>query len=305
MQATQQGIILGTAAYMSPEQARGEATDRRADVWAFGCVLFEILTGRGTFEGRSVSDVLASVLKIDPDWNSLPLNLHQRIRMLLERCLEKEVKDRYQTISDARVDVQKVLGDPSGVLVQPVAEVVQAAPQSKLPWVAAIAVTAIIAGLTVWFLRPIEPLPVSRSEYVLPDGRNFRRGTRPVLRVSSDGSKFVYNAIGGLYLRSLDELESRVISGTEGVFENPIFSPGGEWLAYWSLQDRQLKKIATVGGTPVSLAEVLARPNGISWDVDDTILYGASEGIMRVSADGGSQNFSSRVWRKQILDIQL
>ena len=197
MQATQQGIILGTAAYMSPEQARGEATDRRADVWAFGCVLFEILTGRGTFEGRSVSDVLASVLKIDPDWNSLPLNLHQRIRMLLERCLEKEVKDRYQTISDARVDVQKVLGDPSGVLVQPVAEVVQAAPQSKLPWVAAIAVTAIIAGLTVWFLRPIEPLPVSRSEYVLPDGRNFRRGARPVLRFSSDGSKFVYNAIGG------------------------------------------------------------------------------------------------------------
>ena len=87
------------------------------------------------------------------------------------------------------------------------------------------------------------------------------------------------------------------------MFENPIFSPGGEWLAYWSLQDRQLKKIATVGGTPVSLAEVLARPNGISWDVDDTILYGASEGIMRVSADGGSQNFSSRVWRKQILDI--
>ena len=111
MAATQQGVMFGTAAYMSPEQARGETADKRVDVWAFGCVLFEMLTGRKTFKGRGVSDVLASVLKIDPDWNSLPLNLHPRIRMLLERCLEKEVKDRYQASGDARVDVQQVLAD--------------------------------------------------------------------------------------------------------------------------------------------------------------------------------------------------
>ena len=135
MQATQQGIIFGTAAYMSPEQVRGETADKRVDVWAFGCVLFEMLTGRRTFKARGVSDVLASVLKVDPDWVSLPLNLHQRIRMLLQRCLEKQVKDRYQAIPDARVDIQKVLADPSGVLVQPVDAVVHAGLQSKPLWV--------------------------------------------------------------------------------------------------------------------------------------------------------------------------
>ena len=117
---TQAGMILGTAAYMSPEQARGERADQRADVWAFGVVLFEMLTGHGTFEGGSVPDVLASVLKTDPDWASLPRNLHPRLRLLLERCLEKQVKDRYQAIPDARVDIQRVLTDPSGALVQPV-----------------------------------------------------------------------------------------------------------------------------------------------------------------------------------------
>ena len=132
MQATEQGVILGTAAYMSPEQARGQEVDKRADVWAFGVVLFEMLTGRGAFDGGTVSDVLAGVLRADPDWNGLPLNLHPRIRFLLERCLEKESKDRYGDISDARVDIQKVLADPDGVIVAPVAEVVQTAPQSNV-----------------------------------------------------------------------------------------------------------------------------------------------------------------------------
>ncbi len=132
MQATEQGVILGTAAYMSPEQARGQEVDKRADVWAFGVVLFEMLTGRGAFDGGTVSDVLAGVLRADPDWNGLPLNLHPRIRFLLERCLEKESKDRYGDISDARVDIQKVLADPDGVIVAPAAEVVQTAPQSNV-----------------------------------------------------------------------------------------------------------------------------------------------------------------------------
>ena len=108
-----------------------------------------------------------------------------------------------------------------------------------------------------------------------------------LLTFSSDGSKFVYNATGGLYLRSIDELESRVISGTEGVLDGPTFSPDGEWLGYWSAQDSQLRKIAAVGGSPVSLTETPTRPFGITWDVDDTILYDTAEGIMRVSADGG------------------
>ncbi len=158
--ATQAGVILGTAAYMSPEQARGEATDKKADVWAFGCVLFEMLTGRVTFSGKTVSDVLAGVLRIDPEWKSLPPNLHPRIRLLLERSLEKEAKDRYHDIAEARVDIQKALADPSGVLVQPVTEVVQAAAQSKLPWVAAIVLGIVVAGVGGWSLKPSEPVSV-------------------------------------------------------------------------------------------------------------------------------------------------
>ena len=131
MAATQQGIILGTAAYMSPEQASGEAADHRADVWAFGVVLFEMLTGGQLFTGKTASHVMGAVLERAPDWDSLPANLHPKVREVLERCLEKEAKNRRQAIGDVRFDIQKVLADPSGVLVQPVAEVAQAEPQSN------------------------------------------------------------------------------------------------------------------------------------------------------------------------------
>ena len=135
--ATQQGIILGTAAYMSPEQARGEGVDKKADIWAFGCVLFEMLTGRATFEGRTVTDVLASVIKSEPEWKRLPPNLHPRIRLLLERCLEKEAKNRCSGIGDARADIQKALADPSGVFAQPVTTVeAKTRLRTILPWVA-------------------------------------------------------------------------------------------------------------------------------------------------------------------------
>ena len=168
--ATQAGVILGTAAYMSPEQARGENADQRADVWAFGIVLFEMLTGRRTFEGRTVSDVLAAVLATEPQWNSLPVNLHPRLQQLLERCLAKEPRDRYTGVGDPRVDIQTVLTDPGGVLVQTVAEVVQVAPQSKLPWVAAVVIVGVLGGVAAWNLKPTEQQPVAaRFYHVLPE----------------------------------------------------------------------------------------------------------------------------------------
>ena len=287
MAATQQGMILGTAAYMSPEQAKGRTVDKRADVWAFGCVLYEMLTGRQSFGASDVTESLAAVIRADPKWDTLPANLHPRLREAVERCLEKSVAKRFQDIGDVKVDIAKVLADPDGVLMRPVAEAVRTAPQSKLPWVVAFVLGGIIASVAAWNLKPSESHRVSRSEYALPEGRAFRRAARPVLTFSSDGSQFVYNATGGLHLRSLDELESRVISGTEGILDNPTFSPNGEWIVYWSPVDTQLQKIATVGGAPVSLTEVVARPFGISWEVEDTILYGGSEGAMRVSADGG------------------
>ena len=285
--ATQAGVILGTAAYMSPEQARGEATDKKADVWAFGCVLFEMLTGRATFGGKTVSDVLAGVLRIDPEWKSLPPNLHPRIRLLLERSLEKESKDRYQGIADARVDIQKALADPSGVLVQPTADVAQVQPQSKLPWVAAL-ILAVITGVAGWNLKPTEPQPVAaRFYHELLDGQVFTSTGRPLVAVSPDGSHLVYVANEQLYLRNLNDMAARPIQGTDEDPTNPFLSPDGGWVGYWSFSDSQLKKIATIGGASVTLCDA-TNPFGASWGSDDTIVYGQLEGIMRVSANGGT-----------------
>ena len=288
MAATQQGIILGTAAYMSPEQARGENADQRADVWAFGVVLFEMLTGCGTFDGKTVSDVLAAVLAKEPQWDGLAHNLHPRLRQLLERCLEKEAKDRYQGVGDARVDVQAVLNDPAGVFVQPVAEVVQAKPQSRLPWVAAIVLVTIIAVLAGWNLKPTPPsqsLPVSRFVHVLPEGERFTRTIGPLLAVSPDGTKIVYVANQQLYLRNLGELEARPIQGAADPI-SPFFSPNGEWVGYWSFEDGQLKKIPVGGGVALSLADASVL-RGASWGADDAIVYSNINGIMRISANGG------------------
>src|SRR5512136_1268815 len=121
--ATQQGVILGTAAYMSPEQARGKLVDKRADIWAFGCVLFEMLAGRSAFSGKDVTDLLAAVIRSEPEWRSLPENLHWRLRVVLERCLKKDARDRYHDISDVKADIQRVLIGPGGVFAQPIATI--------------------------------------------------------------------------------------------------------------------------------------------------------------------------------------
>ncbi|MEJ2246239.1 MAG: serine/threonine-protein kinase, partial [Acidobacteriota bacterium] len=152
--ATQQGVILGTAAYMSPEQARGKSVDKRADIWSFGVVLFEMLTGRQIFTGETVSDTLASVLAREPKWQSLPPNLHPRVRLLLERCLEKDPKNRYSGMSDARVDIQKVLVDPQGISTQSFSGAEsRSGYKILLPWITAL-LGIIIVGTVVWNLRP-------------------------------------------------------------------------------------------------------------------------------------------------------
>jgi serine/threonine protein kinase len=287
--ATQKGVILGTAAYMSPEQAKGKAVDKRTDVWAFGCVLYEMLTGRAAFSGKDVTDILAAVIRSEPDFSKLPENLHPKIIEALERCLEKDVKNRYGSISDARVDIQKSLTDPSGVFVNPNA---QAEGQMRwrlvLPWVAvATVLTAILAGLAGWQLKRLEPRQVGRfSDYELPESLTLQ-GTNPIA-VSPDGEKFVYSTSKGLYSRSMDELVAKPIAGTEKDARQPIFSPDGKWIAYCSPGDRKLKKIAINGGTSVPLCDY-SNPPSASWGAEDTIVYGEFlKGIMRVSADGGT-----------------
>ena len=286
--ATQQGVILGTAAYMSPEQARGKAVDKRADIWAFGCVLYEMLTGRAAFSGKDVTDILAAVIRAEPEWDSLPANLHWRLREVLELCLSKDAKDRCHDISDAKISIQRVLTDPSGLLAQPVAA---AEPRTKLTAILPWALAIILVGIGVWFLKPkppAEPRPVTRLYYELPKDQQFVFPYDSILAVSPDGSQFVYSTPEGLYLRSLGELDARLIPGTGGNPQRPFFSPDAKWIGYWSGTDNQLKKIAISGGAPVALTS-LSGGGTFSWGDDGRIVYGQMlAGLMRVSANGGT-----------------
>jgi serine/threonine protein kinase/Tol biopolymer transport system component len=290
--ATQQGVILGTAAYMSPEQARGESVDKKADIWAFGCVLFEMLTGRAAFEGRTVSDVLASVIKSEPVWNRLPPNLSPRIRLLLERCLEKEARNRCSSMGEARADIQKDLADFQGVFAQPVPAAKSLSRSRSFSWIAAaVVLTAIVAGVAVWKLKPSESRQVIRLDHELPPDQQFGKArglVLPVLAISPDGRQFVYSTNKGLYLRSINELTARHVAGTDGDAQQPFFSPDGQWIGYWSAAKSQLNKIVVAGGAPVVLCDV-GFFYGASWNADDTITYGQfGRGIMKVSAKGGS-----------------
>ena len=289
--ATQKGVILGTTAYMSPEQAKAKNVDKRTDIWAFGCVLYEMLTGQAAFSGTDVTDTLAAVIRSEPEWKSLPANLHWRLREVLERCLEKEAKDRYSGISDARVDIQKALADPSGLFVQPgtIAE-----PRMKLrtnlPWIAAIILVAIITGIAFWLLWPAPPQPrMTRFEVELA-------GMGPALigsvALSPDGSRFVYPACGQLYMHVLDQMEPTPIPGTEKGSQ-PFFSPDGESIGFST--PTQLKSVSLTGVPPVVLAD-MGGSSGTGralvgvWDSENRIFFGqrGTYGLSQIPAAGGT-----------------
>jgi predicted Ser/Thr protein kinase len=245
--ATAQGVILGTAGYMSPQQARGEAVDKQADIWAFGCILFEMLSGRQTWTGRSAMDVIAALVAREPDWTQLPANLHPRVRFALERCLEKEVDGRYRDIADARVEIAKALADPTGVTVKATA---QARRPATVVWASAAAAVVGIAaaGAAAWYWssRPAVRQPVARFSAdleALPVLPGAAAGTStaaaasippiPIVAVSRDGMRWAFSTIRQIYLRNLGEAEARPVQGAsaQGVFA-PAFSPDGEWRVY-------------------------------------------------------------------------
>ncbi|HUF72230.1 MAG TPA: protein kinase [Gammaproteobacteria bacterium] len=289
---TQQGLILGTAGYMSPEQASGQVTDQRADIWAFGVVLYEMLTGMPLFSGESVPHILADVLRTEPDWTRLPKNLPPRLKVLLERCLEKKVRDRYHSIADVRIEVEKVLSDPQGITVQPVFQAILPARAVATRVVAAFLIGGLLLGYAGWAIRSapeLPPAPVNRFTHFVPEGQALRNPGRAVVALSPDGRHFVYNTTDGLYLRSMDELEARRIPGTEENLSNPFFSPDGQSVAYFAFAaGGQLKKVALSGGAPVVIAGGATNLSGASWGSDGTILYGQPEGIFQVSANGGN-----------------
>jgi serine/threonine-protein kinase len=299
---TQQGLVLGTAGYMSPEQASGQGTDQRADIWAFGVVLYELLTGKPVFTGESVPHILADVLKTEPDWSRLPKDLHPRLRLLLERCLEKRARDRCHSIADARVDIERVLSSPHGIAATAAAERLGATRGSRrrslaIAGIAAVAGAA-VAGLVGWLVQPAPtPRPVLRVSIPLPEDQQVTSFSS-MIAVSPDGTRIAYAANNQIYLRNLDEAEARPVPGTAeaGVgATDPAFSPDGRWLAYLAVAGFAgpyvVKRVPVSGGTPARIheAEGLANlPLGLTWPTPDTILFADAEGIVRVPASGGA-----------------
>jgi eukaryotic-like serine/threonine-protein kinase len=286
---TNAGVILGTAAYMSPEQARGRSADQRSDVFSFGCVLYEMLTGRQAFHGEDVSDVLASVLKTEPDMSLLSAKLHPRIQEVLRRCLQKNPRLRWHAIGDARVEIEAVLADPRGAVVEEpqVAVVKPSVWKRTLSIVSAIILTAAITGVAVWNFKPSPLLLVTRFPLLLGEGQQFTNNGATFLTISSDGTQVVYEANRQLYLRQMSEIEAKPIPGTQStqVIGAPIFSPDGRSVVFWSLVERALKKISVGGGPSVTICPA-ANVFGLSWG-ETGIVFAQPSGIMRVSASGG------------------
>lgn len=284
--ATAQGVILGTAAYMSPEQARGQSVDKRTDVWAFGCILYEMLTGRHAFRGEHVSDILASVLAREPEFADLPTSLPPRLRTLLQRCFEKNPKRRWQAIGDVRMELEQVAADPTAGAPPPVGGV------NRTLVFAAVAATLLVAVPATWFLKPAPPAPprpVVRFDFALPPQQQLVNLGRRTVAASPDGRYFAYNTDDGVSLRSMDALNPRIIAGTESLITTDlVFSPDGEWLAYFSPQTTSLQKIPINGGTPVTVAPNPSAPFGTTWGRDGNILWATQDGILRVSANGGA-----------------
>ena len=254
------GMILGTAGYMSPEQAKGHAADTRADIWAFGTIVFEMLTGKRLFTGETISETLAAVLKTDPDWRVLPGVVPVRLRRLLRRCLEKDPKRRLQAVGDARIEIADVVdGRPDPELN--VSTTARPTWRRVVPWAAsaalALGLTAVLAFWVPW-RQPAAPAPM-RLRTDLGIDVTLTLGAGVPISLSPDGAMTAFvglNSGGGssqIYLRRLTQLEATPLKGTDTA-ENPFFSPDGQWIGFFA--NGKLKKIAVTGGAAVTLCDV-------------------------------------------------
>ena len=287
--ATNAGVILGTAGYMSPEQAKGRATDQRSDVFSFGCVLYEMITGRQTFEGENVTETIASVLKQEADLSLIPANIHPRVVELLRRCLVKDPKRRWHAAADVRVEIETILADSQGLKGAD-----STAPQVRRWHLAlAVAITAAVVVLVMTgIMWKVKPKPaaasIARFSFALPEGQSITRGGRPAIVISPDGEHIVYQANRQLYVRSISDVEVRPIEGTNLDAANPFFSPDSKWVGFYSVLEQKLKKIAITGGAAVNIADA-SFPYGASWSDDNQIFFAdPQKGILRVSANGGT-----------------
>ncbi len=296
--ATQQGMILGTAAYMSPEQAKGEEVDRRADIWAFGVILHEMLAGGRLFSQNSVSETLAAVLMKEPDMGALTAGTPGSIRRLLARCLHKDPRRRLQAMGEARIAITTYLEDPSAAAdattgsVQAAAAAAAPATAGWLPWMVTAALAVVLSG-ALWWLWPAghgEPATPIRLKAEVGPGLVLDDGPGAPMALSPDGTLAVYAARDGsqtrLHLRRMDQLEATPMTGTEGA-RSPFFSPDGKWIGFFT--NRQLKKVSIAGGAPLTLAETGTNRGG-TWSTDGVIVFAPdiTSGLSRIADTGGT-----------------
>jgi serine/threonine-protein kinase len=291
---TGMGVMIGTPAYMSPEQVKGRPVDRRADIWAFGAVLYEMLSGRLAFHGEDVPETLAAVLQQEPDWSAIPGSTPVPVRNLIARCLERDPRQRLRDIGEARI----LVDNPSGfLLAQNHAPLRLSRRRAFATAAALVGVAALAAGTARYFSE--KPSPSSVRRFILttaPDQLLNFPMSGYVLALSPDGRNLVYVANDRLYLRPLSDFQARPIAGTQDYasITDPVFSPDGKWIAFYARGDQTIKRISVTGGAAVTICKA-GMLYGIQW-TDDTIYFGqAHKGVMRVSAGGGAPEEIIRV----------
>ena len=286
--------LLGTPAYMSPEQARGHSLDRRTDIWSFGCVFYEMLTGRAPFAGDTISDTLAAILEREPDLTMLPTVTPVPIHRLLRRCLEKDRKRRLDSASDVRLEIDDAIALPAAetpaLAATPSRRVTPAA-------IATLAGLTIITALVAWILvRPVPAAPVLPARFAIPPAPGLPlnvSGLARDLALSPDGRQLVYRAGGSntagspLMVRAIDRLDAQPVADVSNAYA-PFFSPDNRWIGFFENTD--LKKVSIAGGPAITLCQFSGIPLGASWGDDNTITFATNApgaGLWRVSADGG------------------
>ena len=289
--ATLQGVILGTAAYMSPEQARGKSVDKRTDIWAFGCVLYELLTGKQAFHGEDITEILAAVVKSEPDWAALPAAMPGKGRDLLRHCLQKDNRLRLRDAGDAQIEIQDALTAPA-VTVAATAAPTTRGWRGRVAWAAAgVFVLTAIAFAIGFVLRTPNPPQQMRLIAEIGADASLYTAFGPSAILSPDGTRLAFLASGAdqkrrIYVRSLDQLQATALSGTENATD-PFFSPDGQWIGFFA--DGKLKKISVQGAAAVTLCDV-ANERGGSWGADGTIVFtpDLQVPLSKVSSAGGT-----------------
>jgi serine/threonine-protein kinase len=292
-------IVIGTPAYMSPEQARGDAVGVQGDIWAFGALLYEMLTGRSSFGRKTTAETLAGVLELQPDYSALPVSTPPLARRVIQRCLEKNLSRRMQDIGDVRILLEDALAGSTedGPAPRP------SRITRRVAWIAAGVAAGVLAGAALWLTRtesdtgkraaPIHVVvPFLERPATFPFGQRY-------LAISADGSTIALAGLRRLWIRRFDQKDG--VSVETGPASHPFFSPDGEWIGLFT--ETALIKVPSEGGSPAVVTGVTDRPAGAAWRADGTIVYATSEGLYEIPANGGERKLVARPDRARKEDL--